>query len=61
MVLFGDSIKDNSPAGEWLVKHDVLLCIDTRVEVDYYRAGGILPFVLPQLLQPCHGLPQPST
>ena len=25
--------------------------IDTPIEVDYYRAGGILPFVLRQLLQ----------
>ena len=31
--------------------HTVLLRIDTPVEVDYYRAGGILPFVLRQLLQ----------
>ena len=29
----------------------VLLRIDTPIEVDYYRAGGILPFVLRQLLQ----------
>lgn len=29
----------------------VLLRIDTPIEVDHYRAGGILPFVLPQLLQ----------
>ncbi len=27
------------------------LRIDTPIEVDYYRAGGILPFVLGQLLQ----------
>jgi aconitate hydratase len=31
--------------------HTVLLHIDTPVEVDYYRAGGILPFVLRQLLR----------
>jgi aconitate hydratase len=31
--------------------HTVLLRIDTPIEVDYYRAGGILPFVLRQLLQ----------
>ena len=30
--------------------HSVLLRIDTPIEVDYYRAGGILPFVLRQLL-----------
>ena len=29
----------------------VMLRIDTPIEVDYYRAGGILPFVLRQLLQ----------
>ncbi len=29
----------------------VTLRIDTPIEVDYYRAGGILPFVLRQLLQ----------
>jgi aconitate hydratase len=31
-------------------KHKLLLRIDTPIEVDYYRAGGILPFVLRQLL-----------
>jgi aconitate hydratase len=29
----------------------LLLRIDTPIEVDYYRAGGILPYVLRQLLQ----------
>ncbi|WPB56032.1 aconitate hydratase [Xylophilus sp. GOD-11R] len=29
----------------------LILRIDTPVEVDYYRAGGILPYVLRQLLQ----------
>ena len=29
---------------------EVTLRIDTPVEVDYYRAGGILPYVLRQLL-----------
>ena len=28
----------------------VTLRIDTPIEVDYYRSGGILPFVLRQLL-----------
>jgi len=28
----------------------VKLRIDTPIEVDYYRHGGILPFVLRQLL-----------
>ena len=31
-------------------EHTLLLRIDTPIEVDYYRAGGILPFVLRQLL-----------
>ena len=29
----------------------VLLRIDTPIEVDYYRNGGILPFVLREILQ----------
>jgi aconitate hydratase len=29
----------------------VTLRIDTPIEVDYYRSGGILPFVLRQLLE----------
>ncbi|MDD2919472.1 aconitate hydratase [Rhodoferax sp.] len=33
----------------------VRLRIDTPIEVDYYRAGGILPFVLRQLLQNTSG------
>jgi aconitate hydratase len=32
------------------VRVNVLLRIDTPIEVDYYRHGGILPFVLRQLL-----------
>jgi aconitate hydratase len=31
-------------------RHSLLLRIDTPIEVEYYRAGGILPFVLWQLL-----------
>ena len=33
-------------------KHEIVvtLRIDTPIEVDYYRSGGILPFVLRQLL-----------
>ena len=31
--------------------HSLLLRIDTPIEVDYYRAGGILPYVLRQLLR----------
>ena len=29
----------------------VLCRIDTPIEVDYYRHGGILPFVLRELMQ----------
>jgi len=32
-------------------KVKVLLRIDTPIEVDYYQHGGILPFVLRELLQ----------
>ena len=32
-------------------RFDVLCRIDTPVEVDYYRHGGILPYVLRQLLE----------
>jgi aconitate hydratase len=28
----------------------LLLRIDTPIEVDYYRAGGILPYVLKELV-----------
>ncbi|MDO8284666.1 MAG: aconitate hydratase [Rhodoferax sp.] len=31
-------------------RHTLLLRIDTPIEVDYYQAGGILPYVLRQLL-----------
>jgi aconitate hydratase len=33
-----------------IVEAKVLLRIDTPIEVDYYKHGGILPFVLRQLL-----------
>jgi aconitate hydratase len=33
-----------------VVEQPVKLRIDTPIEVDYYRHGGILPFVLRQLL-----------
>ncbi|MES2583695.1 MAG: aconitate hydratase [Pseudomonadota bacterium] len=32
------------------IRRTLLLRIDTPIEVDYYRAGGILPYVLRQLL-----------
>ena len=28
----------------------IVVRIDTPVEIDYYRAGGILPYVLAQIL-----------
>ncbi len=31
--------------------HTLTLRVDTPIEVDYYRAGGILPYVLRQLLR----------
>ncbi|MDF1785081.1 MAG: hypothetical protein P1U82_04385, partial [Verrucomicrobiales bacterium] len=31
-------------------KFPVVVRIDTPVEIDYYRAGGILPYVLAQIL-----------
>jgi aconitate hydratase len=38
-------------AGGGIENVPVILRIDTPVEVDYYRHGGILPYVLRQLLQ----------
>jgi aconitate hydratase len=35
--------------GEW-VERPVLCRIDTPIEVEYFRHGGILPYVLNQLL-----------
>jgi aconitate hydratase len=29
----------------------VIVRLDTPVEIDYYRAGGILPYVLAQILR----------
>ena len=34
-----------------VLERSVLLRIDTAIEVDYYRHGGILPFVLRQMLE----------
>ena len=34
-----------------MAAHILWVDIDTPIEVDYYQAGGILPFVLRQLLQ----------
>jgi len=56
-IRLADDIKPQQPA--MLVIHDragqvrevpLVLRIDTPIEVDYYKHGGILPFVLRQLL-----------
>jgi aconitate hydratase len=56
-VLLGDQIKPQQDATLVVTSSDgkrrsvnLLLRIDTPIEVDYYRHGGILPFVLRQLL-----------
>ncbi|MCI1191904.1 aconitate hydratase AcnA [Calidifontimicrobium sp. SYSU G02091] len=56
-VVLGDEIKPQSDAKLVITKPDgsqrevtVTLRIDTAIEVDYYKHGGILPFVLRQLL-----------
>jgi aconitate hydratase len=57
-VIADPDLKPQSKAMVVITKADgsrhevrVILRIDTPVEVDYYRAGGILPYVLRQLLQ----------
>jgi aconitate hydratase len=56
-VELGEDLKPQSPAtlvitaaGGQRREVPVTLRIDTPIEVDYYRHGGILPFVLRQLL-----------
>jgi len=56
-VLLGSAIKPQSDATLAITRSDgsrrevgVTLRIDTAIEVDYYKHGGILPFVLRQLL-----------
>ncbi|HAH11468.1 MAG TPA: hypothetical protein DCL48_15350, partial [Alphaproteobacteria bacterium] len=56
-VLLGAEIKPQSDAKLVITSPDgkkrevtVTLRIDTAIEVDYYKHGGILPFVLRQLL-----------
>jgi aconitate hydratase len=56
-VVLGDEIKPQTDAKLVITKADgskrdvtVNLRIDTAIEVDYYKHGGILPFVLRQLL-----------
>jgi aconitate hydratase len=48
-----DKIQTQKSAGSALKENSALpmkLRIDTPIEIDYYRHGGILPFVLRQLL-----------
>ncbi len=56
-VVLGDEIRPQDEAKLVITRADgarreltVTLRIDTAIEVDYYRHGGILPFVLRQLL-----------
>jgi aconitate hydratase len=56
-VVLGAEIRPQSDARLVITKPDgskrevtVTLRIDTAIEVDYYKHGGILPFVLRQLL-----------
>ena len=56
-VVLGAELKPQSDAALVIKSSDgsrktvsVTLRIDTPIEVDYYRHGGILPFVLRQLL-----------
>ncbi len=41
---------DHSPSGASVVSFEARVRIDTPAEADYYRNGGILPYVLRQLL-----------
>jgi len=56
-IALGDEIKPQSDATLVITRGDgtrsevpLILRIDTPIEVDYYQHGGILPFVLRQLL-----------
>ena len=56
-VVLGKDIKPQTDATLVITSADgkkrevsVILRIDTAIEVDYYKHGGILPFVLRQLL-----------
>ena len=40
----------HSPAGKKTVQFEAVVRIDTPGEADYYRNGGILPYVLRQLV-----------
>ena len=55
--MLADEIRPQQPATLVIHRRDgarrevpLTLRIDTPIEVDYYRHGGILPFVLRQLL-----------
>ena len=43
------AIIGKSGSGKSTLMH-LLACLDTPIEVEYYRHGGILPYVLRQLL-----------
>jgi aconitate hydratase len=56
-IVLGPEIKPQSDAALVVTRSDgtrqeipLTLRIDTPIEVDYYQHGGILPFVLRQLL-----------
>jgi aconitate hydratase len=56
-VVLNEPVKPQDGAKLLITKRDgssrevgVKLRIDTAIEVDYYKHGGILPFVLRQLL-----------
>ena len=56
-ITLADDIKPQGDAAMTITRPDgstqtvvLTLRIDTAIEVDYYRHGGILPFVLRQLL-----------
>ena len=56
-VVLAEELKPQSDAKLVITKPDgtrrevaVTLRIDTAIEIDYYKHGGILPFVLRQLL-----------
>jgi aconitate hydratase len=58
VIGLGDSIRPRQEVTLEITRKDgavervpLILRIDTPIEVDYYRHGGILPFVLREILQ----------
>jgi aconitate hydratase len=47
----GEAVLRVHPAGGASFDVPVVVRLDTPVEIDYYRAGGILPYVLAQILR----------